>query len=75
MQARDLFSALLDRSGMSARSLSLSLGKAETWARNSRGRDTKLSTAATLADIAGCDLVVIDRESGDIVARIDPPER
>lgn len=75
MQVTDVFSYLVKRSGMSARALSLSLGKADTWARNSAGRDTKLSTVTTVADVAGLDLALIDRETGEAVAVIDPPDR
>ena len=74
MQVKDVFGYLVKCSGMSARALSLSLGKADTWARNSAGRDTKLSTVATVADVAGLDLVLVDRATGERVAVVDPPE-
>lgn len=75
MQVTEVFSWLVKRSGMSARALSLSLGKADTWARNSAGRDTKLSTVATVADVAGCDVVIVDRATGEKLVTIEPPER
>ena len=35
-----------------------------------RGRVLGLDTAARLADVCGCDLVISDRESGESIARI-----
>lgn len=75
MQARRALGALIEHSGMSDRAVSLTLGKAETWARNSKGRDTKTSTLAAVADLAGVDVVLIDRETGERVGVIDPPGR
>ena len=75
MQVTEVFSYLARRTGKSARALSLSMGRAETWARNSAGRDTKLSTAATLADLAACDLAIIDRKTGERLGTIEPPRR
>ena len=73
MRVDEVFSALVKHSGKSARRVSLDMGKAETWARNSAGRDTKLSTVAKLADMAGVDLALIDRETGERLATIEPP--
>ena len=57
--------------------VSRACGRAHSWAgiTSTDGRDPATSTLADIADACGCDLVVMDRESGEIVARIDPPER
>lgn len=75
MLATEALQAVAGHAGLSGRALSKALGKAETWARNSYGRDTKLGTLADAADVAGCEVRVVDRETGDTVAVIDPPSR
>lgn len=74
MQVTDVIAALLARSGMSARAASRALGRASTWASNSIGRTPKLDTLAEVADLAGVDVVLRDRATGEDVATIEPPE-
>lgn len=75
MQVNDVMRAVADYRGISGRGLSRALGKVDTWARNSYGRDTKLGTLADVADVAGCDVCIIDRETGAVVATVTPPRR
>lgn len=75
MQVNAVLKAIADHGGLSGRGLSKALGKVDTWARNSFGRDTKLGTLADVADVAGCDVCIIDRETGAIVATVTPPRR
>ena len=75
MQVNDVMRAVADYRGISGRGLSKALGKVDTWARNSYGRDTKLGTLADVADVADCDVAIIDRETGAVVATVTPPRR
>lgn len=53
------------------------LGKSPTWAANvgKPGRAPSLATVADIADVAGCDVAIIDRATGERVATVDPPRR
>lgn len=77
MQLEKLISALIERSGMSDRRISLELGKCETWARNTKknAKNPRVGTVADVADVAGCDVCIVDRETGAIVATVTPPRR
>lgn len=77
MQVDEVIAMLIARSGMSARGMSSALGKSQNWATMTAGpgRDPKLSTVATVADVAGCDVVIVDRETGERLGVVEPPER
>ena len=77
MQVDSVIRALIDRSPMSGRAVSRAMGKADTWARNSSrpGRNPKLGTVARVADLAGVDVVLVDRETGERLGVVDPPPR
>lgn len=73
MRVDEVISMLISRSGMSARRISATLGKSQNWATMTAGpgRDPKLSTVVAVADAAGCDLVIIDRETGERLGAIE----
>lgn len=68
---------LLDRAPMSDRGASAALGHAPSWARTTAlpGRSPQLATVADVADLAGVDVVLVDRATGERVAVVDPPRR
>lgn len=77
MQVDHVIRAMIDRSAMSANAFSAALGKSREWARMTAkpGREPKLGTVADVADVAGCDVCIIDRETGAVVATVTPPRR
>jgi hypothetical protein len=77
MQVDRIIRAMIDRSSMSANAFSAALGKSREWARMTArpGRDPKLGTVADVADVAGCDVCIIDRETEAVVATVTPPRR
>ena len=62
---------------MSGRALSAELGKSPNWAGVSSmpGRSPELATVTDVADVAGVDVVLVDRATGERVAVVDPPRR
>ena len=77
MQVDSIISMLVKRTGKSYYAMSAALGKSPEWARNSAaaGRAPKMGTIADVADVAGVDVVLIDRATGERVAVVDPPRR
>ena len=77
MQVDRIIRTLIDRSGLSTNGVSAALGKSREWARLTAkpGRDPKLGTVADVADVAGCDVCIIDRKTGAVVATVTPPRR
>ncbi|WP_281657204.1 hypothetical protein [Collinsella stercoris] len=77
MQVDRIIRTLIDRSGLSMNGMSAALGKSREWARLTAkpGRVPKLDTVADVADVAGCDVAIIDRETGAVVATVTPPRR
>lgn len=76
MQVNAVIRKLIDHSGMSDRGVSAALGQSPAWARMAaHAKDTKLSTLARVADIASCDIVIVDRETGERLGVVEPPER
>ena len=75
MQVDKAIRTLLDHSGQSDRAISHALGKSDAWARLTAqaGRDPKTGTLADVADLAGCDVVIIDRATGERLGTIEPP--
>ena len=68
--------AVADHSGVSLYEVSRRLGRSEAWAGMvSKRPGVQAATLARIAEACGCDLVVVDRETGERVATIDPPER
>lgn len=77
MQVDTVIRTLIDHCGMSDRAMSKAMGKVDSWARQTAaaGRAPKLDTVADVADVAGCDVVIVDRATGETVGVIEPPRR
>lgn len=76
MQVNHVIQALIDIYPGSGRRLSAALDRAPTWARNTaRAARPLLSTVADVADVAGVDIVAVDRASGRTLWAIEPPRR
>ena len=77
MQVDRVIRALIDHSGMSGNAVSAALNRSREWARitSQPGRVPRIDTVADVADVAGCEVVIIDRTTGETVATIDPPRR
>lgn len=67
--------AVLDLSPVSGRETSRVLGHSESWARLAArpAHTPRLDTLADVAGIAGLDVALIDRSTGDVVAVVEPP--
>lgn len=68
---------LANSSPTSNRALSQELGRSPDWIAVSgmKGRDPKVSSIVKLADLVGVDVVLIDHESGQPLAKIDVAEK
>lgn len=77
MLVNELIGALLARCEKSQEAISLELGHAKSWASvvKSPRRVPSVATVADVADVAGCDVCIIDRETGAVVATVTPPRR
>ena len=75
MQVREALAALIAHSGRSARAVSAELGHAQSWASNSIGKVPKVDTLADVADVAGVDVALVDRATGETLGTIEPPRR
>ena len=40
-----------------------------------QGRTPSLATVASVADVCGCDVVIVDRATGERVGVVEPPRR
>ena len=74
MQVNDIMRAVLDHTGMSDRAIGPALGRGTAWAGMAATRVPRLDTLARVADLAGLDVALVDRSSGDVVAVVDVPE-
>ena len=74
MQVDICIKHLIEHSDKSYRAVSAQLGKSPNWAGVTAqpGRDPKLSTVVDVADVAGVDVALIDRASGDLIAVVEP---
>lgn len=77
MQVDRILRYIMDNTGKSMRAISIDMGKADTWAKNSArpGRVPQLDTVARVADLAGLDVALVDRKTGEVVATVDVPCR
>lgn len=77
MQVDKAIRLLIEHSGMSDRAMSKTLDHVDSWARQTAapGRDPKLSTVADVADVAGVDVALIDRVTGERIGTVTPPRR
>lgn len=76
MQVEDTISKLIESRGTSAGRVSSDLERSRSYVAGVSGRPgVALGTVADVADVLGYDLAVIDRETGEAVAVIEPPRR
>ncbi len=77
MQVNELLRTLVERSGKSYRQVSAELGRSPNWAGavSMPTRSPAMATVADVADVAGCDVRIVDRETGSVVATVTPPRR
>lgn len=77
MQVSTCIREIVGSRGTSLRSVSLDLGKAETWGKivSKPTRSPALATVADVADVLGYDLAIVDRETGETVGTIEAPRR
>lgn len=77
MQVNELLRAIVERSGKSYRQVSAELGKSANWAGavSMPTRSPALATVTDVADACGCDVCVVDRETGAVVATVTPPRK
>lgn len=77
MQVNTCIKELVKSRGASLRGVSAELGKAPTWGSNVAAptRSPALATVADVADVLAYDVAIVDRESGEVVAVVDPPRR
>lgn len=77
MQVNAVIRSMLDARGVSPRHVSAVLGRSSEWCRVVAlpTRSPALATVADVADVLGYDVSIIDRASGEVVARVDPPTR
>lgn len=76
MQVNALIRELITHSGLSANAMSAALGKSREWARlTAKANAPRVDTLADVADVAGVDVALIDRTTGEVIAKVDPPRR
>lgn len=77
MLVNDVISALVDRSGKSCNAVSAELGKSREYVRQASmtKRGPALATVADVADVAGVDVVLVDRATGAALGTVEPPRR
>lgn len=76
MKAKAAIKAIAKHAGVSLYEVSRRLGRSEAWAGMVSGRDgVALETVAAVADACGCDVAIIDRETGERLGVVEPPER
>lgn len=77
MQVNTCIKELAKSRGASLRGISADLGKVPTWGSNVAAptRSPALATVTDIADVLGYNVAIVDRESGEIVAVVDPPRR
>lgn len=77
MQLDETIRALLAHTDKSGRAVSQELGHSPDWARMAArpGQVPSLGTVADVADVAGVDVVLRDRATGEDLGTIEPPRR
>ena len=77
MRTDEALRLLIAHSGRSGRALAADLGHAPTWTSvaTQSGRVPRLDTLADVADVAGVDVALVDRETGETLGTIEPPRR
>ena len=79
MYVLDVLEALVDHSPLTGEQVSAALCKSRSYismVKRSRGKQGPLlSTVCDVADVCGCDVVLVDRATGERVGVVDPPRR
>ena len=77
MQVDRLIRGIVETSPQSMQSVSRELHHEASWCKSVArpGRSPALATVADIADVLGLDVALVDRESGEVVAVVDPPRR
>ncbi len=76
MKPSEAIRAIASHASMNMYNVSRACGHSDSWAKGVAGRDgVALATVAAVADAAGCDVVIIDRATGERVGTVEPPER
>ena len=76
MQVDKVIGAIVDHSTLTGEQASLALGYSRSYVSMAKqGRTPSLATAASVADVCGCDVVIVDRATGERVGVVDPPRR
>lgn len=75
MQVDSILRYIMNSTGKSMREISRIMGQSESWAKTTSlpGRSPQLATVARVADLAGLDVALVDRETGEVVATVDVP--
>lgn len=75
--ARDLIDVLIDHAGTTLWRASRAMDRPGQYLDSvrRRGGTMRTDTLARLADVCGADVVLVDRASGEGIARVRPPER
>lgn len=76
MQVNEVIQRLIEHSGMSANAMSAALGRSREWARlTAKAASPRLDTAASVADVAGVDIVLVDRATGEPLGAVEPRKK
>lgn len=76
MRPDETIRAIAQHSGRSLYGISEALGRSRSWAGMVAGREgVALGTVADVADVAGVDVALVDRETGETLGTIEPPRR
>ena len=74
MQVHEVIGFAIERSGKSRREVSKACGRSPSWASVAElAQHPQLDTLARIADVAGLDVVLVDRATGERVATVDVP--
>ena len=75
MQADKALRFLVDHSPLTGEQVGLTLGKSRAYisVATQPGRVPRLDTFAAVADVAGVDVVMRDRATGEVLGTIEPP--
>lgn len=75
MQVDSILRYIMEHTGKSMREISKDMGMSDWWAKtvSSPGRSPQLATVTRVADLAGLDVALVDRETGEVVVTVDVP--
>lgn len=79
MKVTGVVRALVDHSPMTGEQVSAALGHSRGYISvamaKGAGKGPALATVCDVADVCGCDVVLLDRATGERVGVVDPPHR